>query len=62
MPSSNEERIVPKYLEVINTPEATPMISFGALLNKAACIPTLFNPLPIPNAPNATHTLIAGEL
>jgi hypothetical protein len=61
MPINNEERMVPRYLDVINTPDATPIISFGELLNKAVCIPTLFNPLLIPNAANAKHTLITGE-
>ena len=59
---SNEERMVPRYLEVLNIPDATPIISFGELLNKAACIATLFNPLLIPNAAKATHTLITGEV
>lgn len=54
--------MVPRYLDVINTPDATPIISFGELLNKATCIPTLFNPLPTPKAANETHTLITGEV
>ncbi|GIO54484.1 hypothetical protein J21TS7_28020 [Paenibacillus cineris] len=54
--------MVPRYLEVLNIPDATPIISFGELWNKAACIATLFNPLLIPNAAKATHTLITGEV
>ncbi|MNW20940.1 hypothetical protein D3C71_2215790 [compost metagenome] len=54
--------MVPKYLDVLNNPDATPTISKGELLNKAACIPTLFNPLLTPNAAKATHTLITGEV
>ena len=61
MPINNEERMVPRYLDVLNMPDATPIISFGELWNKAACIPTLFSPLLIPNAANAKHTLITGE-
>lgn len=62
IPINNEERMVPRYLDVLNNPEATPIISFGELWNKAACRPTLFNPLLIPNAAKATHTLITGEV
>ena len=58
---NNEERMVHKYLDVLNRPEATPMISFGELLNRAACIPTLFKPLLMPNAAKAKHTLTTGE-
>lgn len=56
MPINNEERMVPRYLDVLNRPDATPIISFGELLNKAACIPTLFKPLLTPNAAKAKHT------
>lgn len=62
IPINNEERMVPRYLDVLNNPDATPIISFGVLWNKAACIPTLFNPLLIPNAAKARHTLITGEV
>ena len=62
MPINNEERMVPRYLDVINTPDATPIISLGELLNMAACIPTLFKPLLIPNATKAKHTRITGEV
>lgn len=62
LPINNEERMVPRYLDVLNIPDATPITSFGELLNKAACIPTLFNPLLIPNAAKAAHTLITGEV
>ncbi|MNW12339.1 hypothetical protein D3C71_2100070 [compost metagenome] len=62
MPINNEETMVPKYLEVLNNPDATPIIAFGELLNKAACIPTLFNPLLIPKAAKAKHTLMTGEV
>ncbi|MNI71693.1 hypothetical protein D3C73_1275780 [compost metagenome] len=61
MPINNEERMVPKYLDVLNNPDATPIISFGELWNKAACIPTLFNPLLTPKTASAKHTLITGE-
>lgn len=54
--------MVPRYLDVLNNPDATPIISFGELWNKAACIPTLFNPLLMPNAVKAKHTLITGEV
>ncbi|GIO85570.1 hypothetical protein J25TS5_25020 [Paenibacillus faecis] len=54
--------MVPKYREVLNSPDATPTISLGELLNKAACIPTEFSPLLIPNAVNAKLTLITGDV
>lgn len=59
---NKEERMVPRYLDVLNNPEATPMISFGELWNIAACIPTLFNPLLTPNAAKTKHTLIIEEV
>lgn len=62
IPINNEEKMVPRYLDVLNNPDATPIISFGELWNKAACIPTLFSPLLIPNAAKAKHTLITGEV
>ena len=62
IPVNNEDKIVPKYLDVLNRPDATPAISFGELLNKAACILTAFSPLLKPNAANARHTLMTGEL
>lgn len=61
IPMSREERIVPKYLEVLNKPEVTPMISFGEWLNKAACMATLFSPLLIPKAARARMMLITGD-
>jgi hypothetical protein len=39
MPFNNEEKMVPRYLDVMNTPDATPIIYFGKLWNKATCIP-----------------------
>lgn len=54
--------MVPRYRKVINNPEATPIISLGALLNKTACMPTLFNPLLMPKAASATQTLTTGEV
>jgi hypothetical protein len=59
---NNEDRIVPRYLDVLNSPDATPVISFGELLNKAACIPTAFSPLLTPNAANTKLILITGEV
>ncbi|MNT84760.1 hypothetical protein D3C72_2248190 [compost metagenome] len=62
IPINKEERMVPRYLAVLNNPDATPIISLGELWNRAACIPTLFSPLLIPNAARAIHTLITGEV
>lgn len=62
IPVNKEERIVPKYLEVLNSPEATPAISLGELLNKAACIPTAFNPLLKPKTANTKLTMNTGEV
>lgn len=33
MPINNEESMAPRFLDVLNNPDATPIISFGALLN-----------------------------
>jgi len=43
IPVNKEDKMVPKYREVLNSPDAIPAISLGELLNKAACIPTEFS-------------------
>ena len=61
MPISKEERMVPIYRDVLNNPEATPIISFGELWNKPACKATLTSPLLNPKAANAMQTLRIGD-